>query len=177
MTLRSTSNSYGSVAVAIHWLSVILIVVLLASGFRADAAPDDAGKIMALRVHVPAGISILVLTLARIAWWLFADKKPDAASGTPAWQDRIARWVHLAFYLVLLGMAASGIGMLVLSGAGSTIFGGSPLVLLDFQTYPPRLPHGFGARLMIALLVAHGGAALYHQFVLRDGALRRMWFS
>ena len=100
--------------------------------------PMTPARSMALRVHVPAGISILVLTLARIAWWLFADKKPDAASGTPAWQDRIARWVHLAFYVVLLGMAASGIGMLVLSGAGLTIFGGSPLVLPDFQTYPPR---------------------------------------
>ncbi len=176
MTLRSSTQSYGSVAVAIHWLSAILILVLLASGFRADAAAGDAAKAMALRIHVPAGIAVLLLTLARIAWWLFADSKPDPVSG-PAWQERTARVVHLLFYIILLGMAASGVGMLVLSGAAPVIFAGDPAALPDFELYPPRLPHGLGARLLIALLLLHGGAALYHQFALRDGSLRRMWFS
>ena len=46
----------------------------------------------------------------------------------------------------------------------------------DFWNYKPRIRHGIGARLMVALFVFHAGAALYHHFVKKDGLLRRMWF-
>ena len=84
--------------------------------------------------------------------------------------------MHVLFNIVILGMIASGIGMTVLSGAGPVIFGGEG-ALPDFWKYPPRVPHGIGARLFLALLVLHAGAALYHHFVRRDGLLQRMWFS
>jgi cytochrome b561 len=83
--------------------------------------------------------------------------------------------VHIFFYVVILGMIVSGIGMVPLSGAGPVIFGGEGS-LPDFWKYPPRIPHGIGARLLLALLVLHTGAALYHQFVRRD-SFGRMWFS
>ena len=82
MTAKSTTNHYGAVAVTIHWLSVVLILVLIGSGFRAEDSADAAAKAAVLRVHVPLGIAILLLTLARIAWWLFADQKP-ATVGMP----------------------------------------------------------------------------------------------
>ncbi|MEO4001768.1 cytochrome b/b6 domain-containing protein [Mesorhizobium sp. CAU 1732] len=31
--------------------------------------------------------------------------------------------------------------------------------------------------LLVALLLAHVGAALYHHFIRRDGLLRRMWYG
>ena len=85
------------------------------------------------------------------------------------------RAVHLLFYIVIIGMGTSGIGMLALSGAGPTIFPGAPAALPDFHDYPPRTPHGLGARLMVLLFVVHAAGALYHQFVKKDGLLRRMW--
>ena len=84
--------------------------------------------------------------------------------------------MHIFFYIVILGMIASGIGMVALSGAGPVIFGEEG-TLPDFWKYPPRIPHGIGARLLLALLVLHTGAALYHQFVRRDSLLGRIWFS
>jgi cytochrome b561 len=84
--------------------------------------------------------------------------------------------VHILFYIVILGMIASGIGMVALSGAGPVIFGGEG-TLPDFWKVPPRVPHGIGARLLLALLVLHTGAALYHHFVRRDVLLGRMRFS
>ena len=57
------------------------------------------------------------------------------------------------------------------------IFGGEGALLPDFWKYPPRVPHGIGARLLLALLILHAGAALYHHFVRPDGLLWRMWFS
>ncbi|MEK1933846.1 MAG: cytochrome b/b6 domain-containing protein [Pararhizobium sp.] len=47
----------------------------------------------------------------------------------------------------------------------------------NFTDYPPRAPHGLGGVLLVALPVSHAGAALYHQFIRRDGLLWRMWYG
>lgn len=176
MSIKSSSKQYGTVAVTIHWVSALLIFALLGSGFKAGNAETSVTKIDALQMHIPIGIAILLLTLVRIAWWIFADKKPESLP-MPRWQDRGARAVHYMFYVLILGMAASGIGLIVLSGAAPIIFDGSNTTLPDFWDYPPRVPHGIGARLIIALLILHAGAALYHHFFKKDGLLRRMWYQ
>jgi cytochrome b561 len=176
MTIKSTSDHYGTIAVTIHWLSALLIMVLIASGFRADGLEDSVAKADILRIHVPIGVTILLLTLLRIGWWIFADKKPNSVP-MPTWQDRSASAIHALFYVVILGLAASGIGMMVLSGAGQILFGESTAALPNFQDYAPRIPHGIGARVMFALLVLHAAAALYHHFIKKDGVLKRMWFG
>lgn len=174
--MKSESDRYGAMAVLVHWLSAALILVLIASGFRAGGTVDPAVKAQLLRIHISVAIAVLLLTLLRVVWWLAIDRRPDPVVGSPLWQERSARAVHLLFYVVILGMIASGIGMMVLSGAGSIIFGQGG-VLPDFREFAPRVPHGIGARMLVALLVLHIGAALYHHFVLRDGLLRRMWFG
>lgn len=174
--LKSSPDRYGAIPITIHWLTAILILVALAAGFRAGNALDPAAKAAFLRVHIPAAIVVLLLTAFRIIWWWFFDKKPLPVQGSPLWQERLARSVHIALYIVILGMIASGVGMMVLSGAGPVIFGGAGATLPDFHQYPPRVPHGLGANLLLALLLAHIGAALYHQFIRRDGLLRRMWY-
>jgi cytochrome b561 len=65
--------------------------------------------------------------------------------------------VHVLFYVVILGMIASGIGMMALSGAAVLMFGGESALLPDFWNYPPRIPHGIGARLLLVLLMLHVG--------------------
>lgn len=174
--LKSKSDRYGAVAVSIHWISAVLILALLGSGFQAGNAMDPTAKAAFLRVHIPVAIFVLLLTVVRIVWWWRFDLKPQPVQGSPAWQERLARAVHVAFYIVILGMVASGIGMMVLSGAAPDIFGSSG-TLPNFHDYLPRVPHGFGANLLLALLAAHIGAALYHHFIRGDGLLRRMWYS
>ena len=173
MSRKSTNNKYGTVAIAIHWLTAILILLLLCSGLVSSESDSPTIKTLVLRLHVPLGLLLLLLTVVRIGWWCFADKKPTPM---PVWQDRLSRAVHLLLYLAIIGMSTSGIGMMVLSGAGPYIFGGDPTLLPDFWDYLPRTPHGVVARILFALLMLHVGAALYHHFVLRDGLLGRMWF-
>lgn len=172
--MKSTPERYGRVAITIHWVSALLIIALLGSGFRAELTTDALQKMTILRVHAALGISVLTLTLARIAWWWFADKKPATPADTPSLQRRAGSAVHTLFYIVILGMTASGIGMLALSGAGEILFAGAAGPLPEFEKFPPRIPHGIGARLMLALFALHVGAALYHHFIRRDGLLRRM---
>ncbi|MBG6147788.1 cytochrome b561 [Labrenzia sp. EL_142] len=175
--MKSSPTSYGSVAVSIHWITAILIVALLASGFRAASLDATSAKAGILAAHASMGITVLLLTLLRIAWWVFVDKKPIDQTNSPAWQAITAKSVHILLYVVVLGMVASGIGMLALSGAGEIVFGGSEASLPDFWNYKPRVPHGIGARALLVLLALHVGAAFYHQFIKKDGSFRRMWFG
>ncbi len=177
MSAKSTRTKYGSIAITIHWIMAILILVLLGSGFRAASTVVAEAKATILLVHAPVGISVLVLLILRIVWWLFFDKKPNEIGGQPRWQEVSAKAVHYSFYGVLFLMTASGVGMFILSGAGPILFGGGTEALPDFDNFAPRVPHGLGARLLIALVVLHAGAALYHQFIRKDGLLSRMWFG
>ena len=176
MGLKSTADRYGTMILSIHWVSALLIIILLVSGFRAANTVDPVAKAAILKFHIPLALAVLCLTVWRIVWWWGFDRKPKPVVGSPYWQERLARGVHILFYIVILGMIASGIGMVALSGAGPFIFAGEG-TLPDFWKYPPRVPHGIGARLLLALLVLHTGAALYHHFVRHDGLLGRMWFS
>lgn len=173
---RHRPDRYGCVAVILHWAIAAAIFGLLASGFAAAGATDPAVKAAILRAHLPLGAAVLALTLLRLVRTLRelrAGTRPGPVEDVPRWQHLAARATHVLLYVVPLGAAASGIGLVALSGAGPLIFGGGTLP--DFWAFAPRIPHGIGARLLVLLVAIHTAAALYHHFVRRDGLLRRMW--
>lgn len=175
MGAKSTNAGYGTVAVAIHWASAVLILILIGSGFRSGFTDDTAAKLAILRVHIPVAIIVLVLTVARLVWWWRADRKPAPLGTSPAWQEAVAIWTHRALYLLIFVLLGSGISLSILSGAPDAVFGSAALP--EFQDYAPRQAHGIAARVMVGLVALHGFAALYHHFGKRDATLRRMWFG
>ena len=176
MAMMENANRYSRTAVSIHWITAFLIVALLISGNRIEAMEENGPKAQLLMIHAPIGILVGVLTLFRIVWWMRFDTRPEPVETAPMWQERLARGVHVLFYILILGMITSGMGMMVLSGAGEILFGGVDRPLPDFEAFLPRVPHGIGAKVIVGLLVLHAGAAMYHHFGLKDGLLKRMWF-
>lgn len=174
MSIKSSPTRYGAVAIAIHWVTAIAILGMLASGLTAVNTADEAMRLTLLRGHVIMGILIGVLTLFRIVWWLAFDRRPTDPAGMSRMQALAAHVVHYGLYAVILVMVASGIGTIALSGAGAQIVGAAPLPLPDFTLAPPFTVHGLLARGLIVLLIGHIGAALWHQFAKRDRLLARM---
>ena len=174
MSLKSTFERYGKVAMAVHWITAVLIIGLLAAGFIAANISDLATKSFILRVHAPLGSAVLVLTVFRIFWWLLADTKPTPVANLPKFQHVTAKVVHLLLYMAIIGLAVSGIAMFVLSGAGEILFGSAAGLLPEFWNYAPRYGHAIFSRFMVVLFVCHAGAALYHQFIRKDRLLSRM---
>ncbi|SUZ33117.1 Cytochrome b561 [Roseibaca ekhonensis] len=172
MSLKSTQARYGTIAMAFHWLTAIAILGLMVTGQLMDGLQDAARQITILQWHVPLGLAVLALTLARIGWWIFADSYPAHLS--TGWQAVAAKAGHAALYALLLVMTLSGVAMMALSGAGETVFFGSATPLPDFGDYLPRIPHGLGSKLMLALVVLHIAAAIWHQRFKRDGAMTRI---
>ena len=171
MPLKSTPRRYGAIAIALHWTTAAAIALLFAAGLAAtNAGPDREGPI--LIAHISLGLLAVGLTLARVAWWLFADHRPQPPEGQPLWQRRVATAVHFSLYAAILVMGASGIATLILSGTVPMILSGQPVP--DLSQLAPRITHGLLSRVMLGLLALHIGAALYHQFVRRDDLLARM---
>lgn len=174
MSLKSSASRYGRVVVTIHWLTALAIFGMLFSGLSAANMTDDAAKLPLLRGHAVMGTLIGVLTLFRILWFVAFDRRPSDQPGMSSLQRGAAHAVHYGLYLVILIMVSSGLATIILTGANLQLFGSAPLPLPDFALAPPFTVHGTMARMLIALLVGHIGAALYHQFIKRDRLLARM---
>lgn len=165
--------------VLLHWLIAVLIVALLSIGFfLAVAMPNsDPQKISVLLIHMAGGMFVFALMVVRFIVRLSTAQPADAAARHRAlgW---IASAVHCGFYLLVFGMAGSGLSTSVLAGLNRSVFQGSGEPLPpSFAVYPTFVAHFYLAWLLLGLLVLHVIAALHHQFFLRDGLFRRMWFG
>ena len=170
MSIKSSTDRYGAVAITIHWVTALAVLLMLASGQLMDVNPAATGAI--LPYHVVTGMLIGLLTLLRILWWLAFDRQPAPQAGLPVWQERLARVVHWGLYVCILVLFGSGIAMMVLLDALGPIFSGGELP--EFSQTPPRLAHGLAGRVILLLAGLHIAAALWHQFVRRDRLLARM---
>ena len=142
-------------------------------GLTAAGTADPAAEVTLVRGHIVLGSLVFILTLLRIFWWIWGDRRPaPGPAGQPPLQEFVAKTVHYAIYAVILLMASSGITTLILSGAMPAIIAGTALP--DFSEVVPRVAHGIMSRLLLVLLAAHIAAALYHQFIRRDRLLGRM---
>ncbi len=167
------SRRYDSFAIVLHWTSAAAILVALPLGFLAAHASDSGQAAALLRIHVPLGIVIVILTLSRVVWRL-RHGPPPAVEGQPRWQAAAARISHLLLYVVPIVLGASGIALMVLSGAAPVVFSRVQGTLPDFSRFPPMAVHAASAFALVGLIALHLVATVYHQVVRRDRLLARM---
>jgi cytochrome b561 len=166
---------YHPALIALHWLLAILIILMLLVGLLSlKWMPNNPAKLMPLGFHMATGILILVLMLVRIVVRIVKPKPAPATAGN-RFLDFIGKLTHYALYLFAILMAVSGIGISAQAGLAPIVFGasGAPLPE-DFFVYPARYGHGYIAIILIALILLHFGAAMYHQFFRKDRLLSRM---
>lgn len=174
MPAKSNAERYGTVAIAFHWGSALLLAGMFAVGFFMQTVDDAALHLQLVRGHAAAGIVALVLTAARLLWRAL-DPKPAPPSTMSGAQRAAARVVHALLYLALIVLVLDGIAILVASGSVGTVLGTSARPLPDdFFQFVPRIGHRVTAWAFLALFAAHAAAALCHHWVRGDDVLRRM---
>lgn len=173
-----TVRRYHTALVTLHWLLAAGLIFALGLGtFALDPLPNSSpDKIGALKGHMIVGVTILLLMLARLVVRL-KTAHPVAASTGNALLDKLAPLAHWALYLLVFIMAASGISTALLAGLPEIVFGGVGTLPADFKGLLPRAAHGIVAKLLMLTIALHVMAALYHQFVRRDGLLARMGYG
>ena len=172
-------NKYHPFLVGLHWLLALMITtgLFMGSNVLSELPNSDPEKLFALRMHMSMGIIILVLTLIRLVVRLKTAKPAHADIGNPL-LNKLGVMAHYVLYVLVILMAASGIAISVLAGLPDIVFAGSGAPLpASFDEFPPRAVHGIIAKLLILTIVAHILAALYHQFIRKDGLFGRMWFG
>lgn len=184
--LRPPRSRYSSVAMSLHWLIAALIIgnIGLAWYFNTLKGPAEVAPLM---LHKSIGITVLLLTLVRLAW-RFVGAPPKLPETMRPWEARIARASHGLFYLLMLGLPLTGWAMV----SASPLIKVHPTVLYGLLHWPalpfPGLDsdqlhdagkafqesHELLAKLAYVMIALHVGAALKHQFFDRDDVMARM---
>ncbi len=128
--------------------------------------------------HKWVGVTVLLLATVRLAWRLTHRPPPLAASVT-RWQQRAAHAGHGLLYLLILVQPVTGWIYSNYSGYPVVYLGKVPLPNLVERDRGLASSwvqvHGTLAVVLAVVVAGHVLAALYHQFVLKDGTLLRMF--
>jgi cytochrome b561 len=155
----------------------LLVLMMLGVGkfVMPGVSPDDPQKVMMLQNHTHIGGAIAILLVIRLVL-RFTIKRPAPADAGNAFLNFVGKAVHFLLYLLLVGMAGSGLGLFQMADLPSVFSAAKPYPS-NFFDYPPRMGHGLTSWLLLAFVALHFGAATYHQFVKKDNLLARMWFG
>ena len=171
----ATRTRYDSTSIALHWITVALVLFNFASGelWGLSARPTRHALVV---THMSFGILLSLVVLLRIVWRLMPGHQVEPVSR--GWDERLAKLVQYALYLLLVAQAVLGFLGRWAGNEAMSFFG--------LQIPPPFAPMGRAAHhtlmerheqvgwVIIVLAAGHAAAALYHHFVLRDRVLVRM---
>ena len=150
------TTGYSGTQIALHWLVAILIVVAWFTGDGGRAAMDtvEKGGVAGFVPHIAIGLAILALVVVRLIVRL--GRGAPAAVGAPGSLAVMASdWGHRLIYLLMIAVPLGGV---------ATFFLGLPVGDI----------HALAANVLMVAVLGHALMALYHQYVLKDGLLRRM---
>ena len=175
-TADDVSEKYTGPAIAVHWLTAVLIVANLVLGLSMVALAITPQKLQWYIWHKWIGITVFLLTCARLAWR--AIRPHPAAVAMSLWQHRVAMVSHLVLYVLLLAIPVSG---WIYSSAT-----GVQVVYLGLLPLPDLVPkdkalagtlktvHVTLNLTLVLLVCVHTVATLRHHFVDKDAVLARM---
>lgn len=168
---------YHPIQVTLHWLVVLLVVAAFVMGKSMSSLPNDANKLAPLALHMGVGIFTLLVIVTRYVTRMKLPKPEHATAGN-AFFDWVGKVVHYALYLLVFLTAVSGMSLSMQAGLVPIVFGssGNPLPP-DFFEFTARMMHGLIVPALLLLVFLHVGAAFYHQFMLKDNLLARMWYG
>lgn len=192
---------YTKVAVLLHWTIAAFILFNLALGPFMEGFPPK-WRFPAVMAHVSSGITVLLLTLARIAWRL--AHRPPPLLAVAAWEAVTAKFVHFIIYGMMLFMPLTGWSLISANpppAQHSDSPRGRALPVWGVVEWPliaplqqigatvdgvPRqkkihddlvVAHEVGGFIMMGLLALHILAVVKHQWLDGQRELQRMSFS
>ncbi len=176
---RTADHGYAPVAILLHWLIAALIVlqIVLAGRMEGKLTPESFAV---TQLHKSIGISILLLSLARLAWRLLNPPPPMPESLAP-WERRLAKLTHAGFYGVMIAMPLTGWIMVSTSRLAIPtllfwtmpwpdlpVLGALAPDLKHLWNEAGKLGHAAIIKLAYGLIALHVAGALKHQLFDRE---------
>jgi cytochrome b561 len=175
--MRAHDERYTGAAIVLHWVTAVLVAANLLLGLSMVPLPISPRKLHWYLWHKSIGITIFLLTGARLAWRV-ARPHPRPVP-MPEWQRRAAVVSHVMLYVLLIVTPISG--WLYSSATGvQVVYLGlvplpNPVPKDDALADVLKIVHVTLNSLLFGLVCIHAAAALKHHFVDRDTVLARMF--
>jgi cytochrome b561 len=178
LMLRNTTAGWGSPSRAFHWILGLFIIGMLAYGWWMNHLAARPDRFFHRSIHADIGYAVVLLMVVRLIW-RGMNPVPAYPADAPRWQRFASRVNHWALYVItivvaLLGWAHSGAHKPDYAGWFGLFrvpqFTSTDKASADFYEHW----HIYSAYLLIALVVIHILAALYHRFVRFDNVVSRM---
>lgn len=178
--LRNTHKGYGVVSKLLHWLIAFGILGLTALGWwMVDLTYYDAWYNKSTELHRAIGIVVLVLATVFVIWKAFSPS-PGLQAELAPWEKFGARVAHGLLLLAMFAIPITGYVISTSAESGFTFFG-----LFEIPAVFPKSEaardlaitlHYYITYGLLAVIAAHAGAAIKHQFIDKHGTLRRILF-
>lgn len=159
-----------------HWIIAALVTASFAIAWIRKPIEDLEFRVLWLDVHRSIGFVILALTVVQLAVRLSVGPLSRRA-GLPTFFWAASRLAHFLIYALLIAMPLIGWAQSSARARQFRLFGVPlpPLVRHD-RDFAELLGwwHEQLGWLLLALILVHALAALFHHYVLRDNVLRAM---
>ncbi len=166
------SKKFSKGTIAIHWLTALLILILFPLG-KYMTGLEPAEKMGLIKIHAVFGIIIFILTIIR-SWLFFKAPRPADLKTDSKINDKLAVWIHNAFYFLLFGIAISGIATMVLGGYGEALSSGNSELIINREEILPLKGHGIMALILMLLFAMHVIGVIKHRIVMKENTLKRV---
>ncbi|MDD2914744.1 MAG: cytochrome b/b6 domain-containing protein [Gallionella sp.] len=166
-------TQYSKRMVIVHWLTLVLLVVAWYLGEELDEARHEtAATLTGYVVHALVGGAVLLLAFVRL-YFRSADGTPPPIGDTP--MDKVAKGIHHGLYALLFLLPITGIVTLVSSDVLKALQAGDASLLPQkFSGVFAHEAHEILVTVLMVLVAVHLLGALKHQFISKDGLMKRM---
>ncbi|MBF5005160.1 cytochrome b [Diaphorobacter caeni] len=174
---RGHHDRYDRFSVLLHWLMAALLIAELSLGLWMTGLPKDTSGTRAywFNIHKSIGMTLGLLILVRLLWAL-ARARVSAVPMVPLLR-KMAQASHALLYVFMLLVPLSGFLGSVFSGYPIRYFGWKlPQLAARWEDAKSlmSLVHEFSVYALMLLIAVHVLAFVHHQFILKDGLIRRM---
>ena len=168
-------DDYTQWAKIFHWvIAALMAMMFITIWVREETERGTPERAFWTDAHTSLGILVFLLTVAR----LLARAPGPPPLGRSELSRKAARAMHGLLYLITLLVPVAGFLRMTAKDRVTSFFGiGIPSPTGDAPKIYEwgKTLHGEAMQYVVLTLIAlHVGAALWHHFVVRDAALRRM---
>jgi cytochrome b561 len=162
----TAQQRYSTVAIWLHWIIAALVIANLLIGlFHEDFSKPVHDSLMFW--HKSFGLTVLILTLARLAWRL-GHRPPPFDPVMRPWEVRLATFIHWLFYALLIVIPLTGWLLTSANGRPISFFGLFHVPLLPVRGKEAhdmfKEVHEILGKGMIGVIALHVAGALKHHF-------------
>ena len=196
MQIKNTKDSYGLIAILLHWIIAVGFLGSYVSVYYRHwfsegkfSMTELNSNTVALYLHLSFGITVSAFILLRVIWRLM-NRTPDDVPGGSKLEHRAAHSMHRILYAFMIIMPITGYMGTKLDTRYFLLFDIPKFndtwlysLLVEqwlqtdwktFESVMDAIHKNSGAFILWVLIAIHAGAAVHHHVVRKNTVLKRM---